>query len=112
MTLASLWNVPRSREFFAWFAFSNQAHHAAIADETLRQLTVTLTQFPLDPMPLDLSSGDWLYNHQTMHDQQNAVLGITGNDLTQVNFRDISQLTNWIQLHAEEHRQAATILGI
>lgn len=108
--LAALWNLPTTPETLSWFTFSNQQHHAAISGSVWSQLGLVLPQWPLDPLPPDQTT--WLYDHQQMHNQQNAVLGIVGNDLTELDFHDISQLTDWIELHAREHQQAAEILGI
>lgn len=111
MALPTLFNVPTNAEEMSIFAFANMDEHRKIAAAAQAQLSVALDLFPLDPIPTgDL--GTWVYNHQTMHDQQNAVLGISGNDLTTLDLNDISQLVNWIELHAQEHYQAAQLLGL
>lgn len=110
--IAALFNIPGDADSLGWFSFQNAASHAGIAAAVKTQLAVVLVQYPLDPMPLGEALGGWLYNHQSMHDQQNAVLGIAGNDLTTFDIKDRSQVVNWIQLHAEEHRQAESLLGL
>lgn len=111
MSLPSLFNVPLTREELDIWTFSNADEHQKIAAACLTQLSATIPQFPLDPIPVD-DLGTWAYNHQAIHDAQNAVLGIAGNDLTTVDLNDTAQLSNWIQLHAQEHYQAAGLLGL
>lgn len=111
MALPNLWNLPTTPETLAIFSFSNMDEHRKAAQQILVQLNATITLRPLDPIPL-ADIGAWAYNHQLVHNQQNAVLGIAGNDLTTVDFNDLSQLVNWIQLHAQEHYQASQILGL
>ena len=109
--LASLFNIPSNKEQINEFSFANKDHHTQIAQALQRLYAVTLPVYLIDPIPL-FSPGVWLYNHQAMHDAQNAVLGIQGNDFTDLDFDKPDQLSNWIWLHANEHAQAAKLLGI
>lgn len=111
MSLPSLFNVPLTPQELAIWTFANMDEHSKIAAAALAQLKATLPLFPLDPIPL-FDIGTWAYNHQVIHDAQNAVLGIAGNDLTTIDLNDTAQLANWIQLHAQEHYQAAGLLGL
>ena len=112
MGLPTLYNLPSTPETLDAFSFANMDEHRKIAAALLAQLTVDIALYPLDPMGLGQDLGNWLYNHQIVHNAQNAALGIAGNDLTTVDFTDISQLTNWIELHAGEHYQASQLLGL
>lgn len=109
--LADLYNVPMNDEERAIWSFAHMAHHRDI-NRVIYQLTkFALVEYPLDPIdPND--TDQWEYQHQLMHDNQNALLGITGNDLTNVNWKDPTLLEGWIFLNRNEHYQAATILGI
>lgn len=111
MSLANLFNIPDERKDFQTFSFSNMDQHRQIIDAIRAQRGVSLTLYPLDPMPMhDL--GNWAATHQQAHNDFNGVLGIAGVDLTSVDLNDSGQLSSWLALHGEEHRRAANILGI
>ena len=111
MGLANLFNMPESDEDFLVWSFSNQEQHAAIVSAIATQRKIFLNLFPMDPMPMhDLLA--WAEIHQEQHNLENAVLGIAGVDLTDINFRDPGQLSAWLRLHGNEHMRAAAILGI
>ena len=86
-------------------------HHRQIVDGALAQKRTTLELFPLDPITLD-DLAEWAIVHQQAHDSFTSLLGISGSDLTTVNLHDPDQLNAWVWLHASEHRQANSILGI
>ena len=72
---------------------------------------ITLPEYMLHPSNPD-DTGVWEDQHQQMHQDMDALLGINGFDLTNVNFENEAYLAGWIQLHFNEHYQAANILGI
>lgn len=113
MSLPDLYNIPHSQSELNIWSFANMNEHAKTAAALLRASPpVVLPLYPLDPIPFGAGLGAWLYNHQTIHNAQNAALGIAGNDLTTLDFNDAGQVVNWIQLHASEHYQAAQILEL
>ena len=108
-----LYNTPR--EATGWLEWSgvNQLDHFEIARQIFakfqqQQIIVT----PIDPMPLrsDLLPA-WALAHQAIHTQQNAILGITGSDLTGVDLRRPQEVAIWVFLHAQEHAAAAAALA-
>lgn len=109
--LADLANVPSTDEERAQWTFAHMAHHRDISARIYLLVKVALPEYILDPVnPED--PGDWEYQHQLMHDGQNQLLGINGQDLTDVNWKDQRLLAAWIQLNMDEHVQASNILGI
>lgn len=111
MSIADLANVPVSDSDRALWTFAHMAHHRDIAARIYLLVKVALPEYILDPVnPED--SGDWEYQHQLMHDNQNQLLGITGQDLTDIKWRDQRLLSGWVQLNFNEHLQASDILGI
>jgi hypothetical protein len=109
--LANLYNVPGNDAERAQWSFAHMAHHRDINLAIYNLLKVALPEFPLDPVdPND--TGTWEYQHQVMHDNQNRVLGIAGQDLTGVDWKDQNLLAGWIFLQTSEHYQASNILGI
>jgi hypothetical protein len=109
--LASLYNVPLSDEERAQWAFAHMAHHRDINRVIYQLVKVSLPEYALDPINPD-DPGDWEYQHQIMHDNQNSLLGIKGNDLSQVDWKNQNLLAGWIWLQGNEHYQAAAILEI
>lgn len=114
MSTANLFNVPNldDPESLMWWAFAHQDHHRSINGAIYRRNLIALPEFSLDPVPIGDNSGAWAYQHQTMHNNQNILLGISGFDLSRVEWNDKSLLEGWIWLHAQEHYQASQILGV
>jgi hypothetical protein len=109
--LADLANVPTTDEERAQWSFAHMAHHRDINRRIYELVKVALPEYILDPVnPED--SGDWEYQHQLMHDAQNSILGIVGQDLTGIDWKDQRVLTAWIFLDFNEHYQASNILEI
>lgn len=109
--LANLFNVPRSDAERAAWSFSHMAHHRDINAAIYRLIAVALPEYILDPVDAS-DTGQWEYQHQLMHDNQNAILGIQGQDLTGVDWKNQELLTAWIWLNVNEHYQASEILLI
>lgn len=109
--IAGLYNVPSTEAELNTWAFAHAAHHRDI-NRLILQLTGTqLIESILDPInPNDI--GVWLYQHQQMHDQFEAVLGIAGYDLLDVDWENQNELAGWVLLNASAHQQAANILQI
>jgi hypothetical protein len=113
MSLAVLANIPdpRDENTFHEFSFSNQNSHTRIVTAIGVQKKISLSIYVLDPMPW-FDIGVWLANHQQMHDDMNGVSGVSGVDLTSVDWTNEEQAVNWIRLHWSEHQQNEQILGI
>jgi hypothetical protein len=109
--LADLANVPSTDEERAQWTFVHMAHHRDIAARIYLLVKVALPEYILDPVDPE-NPGDWEYQHQLMHDNQNQLLNINGQDLTDVNWKDQRLLASWVQLNFSEHLQASNILGI
>ena len=87
-------------------------HHRDVDQRLFELFNVNLEEFPLDPFqPKDMSR-TWGLQHQIMHNNVNALLGVAGNDLTEVNWDDEGQRSAWIFLDFAEHQQWADILGV
>ena len=109
--IAALFNVPQTPEELNEWACAHAQHHREIIASIQTSKGVQLVQYPLDPIPVN-DLGAWVYQHQQMHNQYEAILGIAGYDLTDVNLQDRGQLEGWVFLNANSHLQAANILGI
>lgn len=112
MSVAQLFNVPRSPLETNEWSFANADSHALIIEAILAKYGKTLESFVLDPLPqLDIPT--FLLRHQAMHNAFDLILGIAGNDYTNLDFsgKGAQPDSDWFQ-HASEHVQAHTILGI
>ena len=111
MALPNLYNAITDDKSLMEFSFANVDEHRKILAAIRNTYNINLQEYIIDPIPSwDFSA--WAYRHQQMHNEQNSVLGITGNDLTSVDFTKQDQVYAWAQLHAQEHYQAAQILRI
>jgi hypothetical protein len=112
MSTAQLFNIPRDRESWAFWSHANADSHNLIARAIQRKNPgLQLVSFVLDPMPFT-DFKYWALRHQLMHDQFEQVLGIGGNDYTEVDptNREIEEYI-W-QQHANEHIQAELKAGV
>jgi hypothetical protein len=109
--IADLLNVPQSLDSFGQWSFANQDHHMLVVNGILSQRGTTLTQYQLDPIPQD-AVHNWLQRHQQAHNDINAVLGVQGNDISDIDFENLHLLQAWVRLHFNEHIQWSNVLGV
>lgn len=109
--VASLWNVPETSEQLNAWSFNHMAHHRDINDAIYQQYGIVFPLYPIDPMNLN-DIGTFSYWHQIMHNNFNELLGISGNDLLDVDWRDEGQRLVWLQDDGIEHLEAARILNL
>lgn len=108
MALAVLYEIPRSDEDLKVWGFVNMAHHRDIIRVIYEESGEQQPEYILDPInPLVMET--WLYQHQLMHDNMNAALGVAGYNLLELNWDDPA---NWINQHAQEHFAVGQILQL
>lgn len=56
--------------------------------------------------------GSIVQTHADVHNILRGYLGISGIDLTEVNFKDESSFYDWLQYHSYEHAQIRQVLGL
>lgn len=109
--VAAIYNVPSIEPEWQSWAFAHMAHHRDVIRVIREDVNILLNEYALDPFdPYD--AGVWFDQHQIMHQDMDAVLGIAGFDLSEVDFKNEQERAAWIFLNASEHKQAADILGI
>lgn len=111
MGLASIFNIPDTPEARLVWSFNHMAHHRDIIRRIYETRRLATPEYAIDPININ-DMAVWGYQHQQMHNNMNAVLGINGNDLVDVNWKDPGELSEWIQLNGSEHYQAGNILGV
>jgi hypothetical protein len=109
--IADLYNVPTTDEERAQWSFAHMAHHRDINEKIYVLLKIALPEYILDPVDIN-DTGTWEYQHQLLHDTQNQLLGIEGQDLTGIDWKNQNELAGWIFLNSSEHFQASEILEI
>lgn len=111
MGLALVENVPESPETLAEWSFSHMAHHRDVNRAIYQKYGYALPEYVLDPFD-PRNPGTWLYQHQIMHQNNDAILGISGYNLLEVDWGDPGQREVWINLNFNEHFQWNQDLGV
>jgi hypothetical protein len=97
-------------DFDRW-SFANMASHRDIIRRIFETNGTELPEYvlsPFDPTNMDA----WLELHQQMHTDFQGILGISGYDLTVLDWNDESQVSTWLAQHANTHWIASQVLGI
>lgn len=111
MGLADISNIPDSYEELQHWSFSHAGHHRDVQRVILERFQIALPEFALDPFnPANM--GVWGAQHQIMHSNNNQILGVSGNDLIDVDWTKADERAAWIFLDANEHKQWSDILGV
>lgn len=110
MMLASLYNTPHTTPEFQQWLFHNYAEHHLLIQGIKKKYNIQLTEYCINPLLVD-NIRQFLIIHQQMHDDMDAVLGISGNDFTDIDFDKPDSVESFLFLHADEHRQANQKLG-
>jgi len=111
MSLPYIYAHPESADEWSTWGFNHAANHYDWVAQIQSQKGVQIDRFVLDPVdPNDL--GMWLYNHQVMHDQVNAVLGTQGFNLLSLDLQDPNELAMWLRLNGDEHVRISAALGV
>lgn len=111
MSLPLLYVQPETPEEWSAWSFNHAANHYDWVRLALQEKNQQIAQYQLDPMdPQNL--GFWLYTHQEMHNQINAVLGTSGYDLLSLDWQDPDQFALWLQQNGDEHQRISAALGV
>lgn len=109
--VAGLFNIPSTQNELHTWSFVHAAHHRDINRIVYQIFGETLDEMILDPFdPND--ADDWLQNHQSMHQQMDDLLAVSGYNLLSVDFKDHGEFSGWVFLNADEHFKVANILGL
>ena len=112
MAIATLLELPETQEQWESWAFANMAHHRDIIRTVLERTGTHLTESILDPFDYQGDPTSWLAKHQLMHQHMDAVLGIAGYNLIDIDWGEPEAMQGWIAAHANEHVQAGEILNL
>lgn len=108
--VAGLFNVPLTPSELLQWSHIHMASHRDINRRIFEALLLSMPEPMLDPFdPKNL--GTWAEQHQQLHQLQNTVLGIRGNDLSDVPTDNESAWATWLYLNGQEHDKAEQILN-
>jgi hypothetical protein len=111
MSLPQIYSQPDNPDDLRAWVFNHAANHYDIVRRVAETKTLTLQQFCLDPLD-PTNRGNWLYWHQIMHNQANAALGTSGNDLLSLDWDDPDAFAEWLRLNGDEHQRFSGLLSI
>lgn len=111
MSVAALYNSPTTEEEFHRWSFDHLAHHRDEVNQLGTDGAPGLPVYILDPINTD-DTTTFLYQHQDMHNNTDALTGVGGYDLTSVDLSNSQQIAGWVYLNAQMHYNEATVLGV
>ena len=110
MSLPALYAFPGSAEDWKAWTFNHAANHYDWLNAP-KAAGQNLAQYPLDISDFS-NMGMWIYQHQIMHNQVNALLKTQGFDLQTLDWQDPDQLRDWLNLNGNEHVRISAALGV
>jgi hypothetical protein len=111
MSVADIFNFPATEQDTAQWSILHMILHRSQLREVFLRYNTVLQEYVLDPIPTD-DPRLWLQQHQQMHNDVDAVLGLSSENLTEVDWEDQGSKAGWIQAHAQLHQQETNALGI
>jgi hypothetical protein len=111
MSVADVWNVPSNEDELARWGVLHMILHRDQIRAALNKYNTILPEYVLDPVDTSPNSA-WFQNHQTMHDNIDALTKVAPFNLLDVDLSKESQLIGWIQGHAQLHQQESNVLGV
>jgi hypothetical protein len=104
-----LYPPPTDRGFQEW-ATAHDRQHEAIAQAIKETKGIVVEYLPLYPVN-ENDLDNWLRQHQQMHNEMLAALGIPGTDLSVLDLKDKPQADSWFFTHYLQHQQVAQACG-
>lgn len=111
MSLASVLYPGPTQHGLEEFFWANYQHHLALIEAVKQTFGTTMEQFQIYPAGLNPGE-EWARQHQRQHDVMNNILGIPGNDLSVVDFKDKKAFDSWAWNHFQMHVAAASLCGL
>jgi 23S rRNA U2552 (ribose-2'-O)-methylase RlmE/FtsJ len=109
--LAALFEVPRVPGTWLRWSFDHLDSHDRIRQAIAAKGGPRLVSYPIDPID-EPHIADFLQYNAQLHSDMNTALRLSGVDLLTVDFKNEAEKIAWIAIHAQEHRDAETALGI
>ena len=104
MGLVNLYTPAPGPAGWSTFWFNNWQDHWEIA-EAIQKLGTPQTLYLIQPWNDDDADGI-LERHQRFHNDMNAAIGFSGQDLSVIDFANRDAVQTWIFAHYQEHLKA------
>ena len=111
MSVANILNIPASPSDMRTWGTLHMIWHRNVIRSIFLNKNIALTEYVLDPAELRRES-TWPQNHQTMHAEMDAVLGLSGYDLSDVDWTNQEEVLGWFELHGDITQQEADASGV
>ena len=111
MGLANLFRPAPGDDGWQEFWFNNWIDHQDIQQAIQAQLSVNQEIYIINPW-LDSDASAILQRHQQFHNDMDGALGINGEDLSSIDFKNQRAIEEWVFQHYQDHLAAHQILGI
>lgn len=114
MSLAQVAFPPPTETGMEEWLFAHNLHHLAIIKAMKQVRDIQLPERQIYPVNVNdpASVAVFLREHQSLHNDFGAILGIQGNDIANVDFSQEKQREAWFFLNLVGHRAAAEALGL
>ena len=97
-----------------WLMGHYLEHRQFIASAGAAANPTTVTDWPFLQWSISSKSAQaqWLNAHQQVHLQIRAQANVTGDDLSEVDFDDPDQFSEWLDTHSTEHEELRAFYGL
>lgn len=103
--------IPRTKEQWDRWSYANRLEHQSILAAIQAKGGGNLPYYIIEP--INFQQFDiFLQNHQQLHLDMTAAVGVQSVDLQDVDLKNESQMVSWIWLHQLDHRNVSEALGI
>jgi hypothetical protein len=109
--LPDLYYPPPGEAGWREYWFNHWIDHQDIVQAIQEATGVQLQMYIIDPW-VNSDKDGILERHQQYHDDMDAVLGIAGNDLSEIDFQKPNEVKSWVYLNYQEHLSAHSALNI
>lgn len=111
MGLVNLINAQPGPQGWDFYWFANWVDHQEIQQEIQSQFSINFPIYVIEPWN-SAGADNILLQHQLFHNDMNGITGVSGEDLSRLNFKDQQAVKDWIYQHYQEHMQVREVLGI
>lgn len=102
---------PHEKAMLEQWSLWHKADHDEIQQAIQRITGQNLMIWEIYPLRMEEWEG-WSERHQQMHNDMNAVAGIAGSDLSDVDWKVPTSAEEWNFKHFKEHRDIRSFYGI
>jgi hypothetical protein len=111
VSVLNIFNIPGDDAELAGWSPLHMIWHRNMNRAAFQKFNILLPEYILDPADFSTRS-EFLQAHQTMHNNLDALLGVSSYNLTDVDMEDENQRTGWFRAHAELTRQESNAMGV